>query len=119
MKGAALDYSLDRLLDLDGEVLVISEDGQYWVKFDVHRVPATASKPHGLDYSLTLHGPDNQRLLGFDNSHPVPPTKWGEPQDHRHVQKMVKPYEYKDAAALLEAFWAEVDALLDKLGVKR
>jgi len=98
---------------------VVSEDGQYWVKFRVHRVTVTAVKPHGLDYSLTLHGPGNERLVGFDNSHPVAPTKWGEPQDHRHVQKVVKPYEYEDAAALLEAFWTEVDAFLDKAGVKR
>ncbi len=113
------DHSLDQLLDLDGEVLVISQDGHYWVKFEVHRVPATTSKPHGLDYSLTLHGPENERLLGFDNSHPVPPTKRGEPQDHHHLHKTVRPYEYKDAAALLEAFWADVDAFLDKLEVKR
>jgi hypothetical protein len=74
------DHSLDQLLGLDGEVLVISEDGSYWVKFEVRRVPVTAAKPHGLDYSLSLHDSDNRRVLGFDNSHPVPPTKWGEPQ---------------------------------------
>src|SRR5580700_11015388 len=28
-------------------------------------------RPHGLDYSLTLHGPDGERLVGFDNAHPV------------------------------------------------
>jgi hypothetical protein len=39
------DDSLDRLLDLDGEVLVISQDGQYWVKFEVRRVPVTTAKP--------------------------------------------------------------------------
>jgi hypothetical protein len=35
------------------------------------RVPASAEKPHGLDYSLTLHGPDGEWLVGFDNAHPV------------------------------------------------
>ncbi len=48
------DSSLDTLLDLNGQVLVIDEAG-YWVKFAVHKVPASTSKPHGLDYSLTLH----------------------------------------------------------------
>lgn len=45
------DHGLDHLLDLDGEVMVISEDAQYWVKFEIHRVPMTAAKPHGVDYS--------------------------------------------------------------------
>ncbi|HZY95735.1 MAG TPA: DUF6516 family protein [Candidatus Cybelea sp.] len=113
------DHSLDQLLELDGEVLFISEDGQYWVKFEVRRVPVSSAKPHGLNYSLTLHGPENERLLGFDNSHPVPPTKLGEPQDHRHLHKTVKPYDYKDAGALLKAFWADVDAFLERSGVRR
>ena len=42
------DLSLDTLLDLDGQVLVIDEAG-YWVKFIVHQVPETDDKPHGLD----------------------------------------------------------------------
>ena len=116
---AAPHHSLDRLLDLDGEVLVISEDGQYWVKFEVWQVLPTAGKPHGVAYSLTLHGPGNERLIGFDNAHPVPPTKWGEAQDHHHTGQKVKPYEYTDAAALLQAFWMEVDAVLDEKGVNR
>ena len=117
--GGRPDHSLDRLLDLAGEVLVVSDDGHYWVKFEVRRVPVTPAKPHGLDYSLTLHGPGNDRLVGFDNAHPVRPAKRGEPQDHRHAYKVAKPYGYKDAAGLLEAFWAEVDACLEKLRVKR
>jgi hypothetical protein len=68
------DPGLDQLLDLNGEVLVISTDGKYWVKFEVHEVEVSVSKPHGLKYSLTLHGPGNKRLVGFDNAHPVPPT---------------------------------------------
>ena len=64
------DPSLDTLLDLHGQVLVIDEAG-FWVKFVVTRVPASLEKPHGLDYSLTLHGPDGERLVGFDNAHQV------------------------------------------------
>jgi hypothetical protein len=41
-------------------------------------------KPHGLDYSLTLHGPDGERLVGFDNTQPVARQKRGGPRDHRH-----------------------------------
>ena len=64
------DLSLDTLLDLDGQVLVIDPDGGHWVRFVVTRIPETEAKPHGLDYSLTLHGPDGERLVGFDNAHP-------------------------------------------------
>ena len=42
-----------------------------WVRFVVTRVAVSPEKPHGLDYSLTLHGPDGERLVGFDNAHPV------------------------------------------------
>ena len=45
--------------------------GGHWVRFVVTRVPVSLEKPHGLDYSLTLHGPDGDRLVGFDNAHPV------------------------------------------------
>jgi predicted transcriptional regulator len=65
------DATLDVLLDLDGQVFVVDPEGGHWVRFVVTRVPASPEKPHGLDYSLTLHGPDGERLVGFDNAHPV------------------------------------------------
>ena len=77
------DPSLDTLLDLDGQVLVIDEGG-FWVKFVVHQVPATADKPHGLDYALTMHGPDGSRLVGFDNAHSVAGQSKGAAKDHKH-----------------------------------
>lgn len=58
------DPSLDTLLDLDGQVLVIDETG-HWVRFVVHQVPVSPDKPHGLDYTLTLHDPDGTRLVGI------------------------------------------------------
>ena len=65
------DPSLDTLLEMDGQVLVIDPETKHWVRFVVRSVPASEAKPHGLDYSLTLHGPDGERLVGFDNAHPV------------------------------------------------
>ena len=50
------DPNLDTLLDLDGHVLVVDPEGGHWVKFVVARVPASPEKPHGRDYSRTLHG---------------------------------------------------------------
>jgi hypothetical protein len=110
------DPSLDALLDLDGQILVVDPAGEYWVRFVVTRVPVSSEKPHGLDYSLTLHGPDGQRLVGFDNAHPVGRNR-GEPQDHRHRPRTIRPYDYQDAATLLVDFWAEVDAVLKDRGI--
>lgn len=111
------DPSLDALLDLDGHVLVVDADGRHWVRFVVTRVPVSPEKPHGLDYSLTLHGPDGERLVGFDNAHPAGRQRRGGPQDHRHRLTTVRPYDYRDAGSLLSDFWAAVDAVLRERGV--
>jgi hypothetical protein len=70
---------LDLLLDFDGQVLVVDPEGGHWVRFVVTQVPASPEKPHSIDYSLTLHGPDGERLVGFDNAHAVKGQKRGEP----------------------------------------
>jgi len=111
------DPSLYALLDLHGQVLVVDPEGGHWVKFIVTRISVSPEKPHGLDYSLTLHGPSGERLAGFDNAHPVGRQKKGEPQDHRHRLRTVKPYAYQDAATLLADFWQVVDAVLKERGV--
>src|SRR6202451_2907104 len=111
------DAALDALLDLDGLTFIVDPKGGYWVRFVVTQVPPTPEKPHGLDYSLTLHGKNGERLVGFDNAHPVAKQKRGDPQDHRHRIRTVKPYEYRDAGALLADFWTEVDAVLKERGV--
>lgn len=115
----ARDPSLDALLDLDGQVLVVDPDGGHWVKFVVTRVPASPEKPYGIDYALTLHGPSGERLVGFDNAHPVGGRRRGEPQDHRHRLQTVKSYAYRDAGTLLADFWTLVDAVLKERGVVR
>ncbi|MBX3139157.1 MAG: hypothetical protein KF875_00205 [Trueperaceae bacterium] len=111
------DSSLDTLLDLDGQVLVVDPVGGHWVKFVVTRVPVSTAKPHGLDYSLTLHGPAGERLVGFDNAHPVGRGALGAPSDHRHRLKAVRAYTYQDAATLLTDLWQAVDAMLRERGV--
>ena len=115
------DPSLDTLLELDGQVLVVDPESRHWVRFAVRRVPAGEAKPHGLDYSLTLHGPDGARLLGFDNAHAVRrgsgPGGKTSTFDHKHRLKTVRPYEYKDAATLLADFWSAVDAVLREKGI--
>jgi hypothetical protein len=113
------DPALDTLLDLDGLTFVVDPEGGYWVKFVVTRVPLSEEKPHGLDYSLTFHGPSGERLVGFDNAHPAGRQSRGQPQDHRHRIRTVKPYDYSDAAKLLEDFWTEVEAVMKERGVPR
>jgi len=117
------DTSLDTLLDLDGQVLVLDEKGGYWVKFEVTIAAVSKERPHGLAYSITLHGNDNERLVGFDNAHAVrqsagPGGKAKAAYDHKHRVRAIRPYEYRDAATLLADFWAEVDAVLEEKGVE-
>jgi hypothetical protein len=59
------DPTLDVLLDLDGLVLVVDPEGGHWVRFVVTRVPVSPETPHGIDYSLTLHGPEGEKGSGF------------------------------------------------------
>jgi len=68
---ASLDHDrrADGLLDLDGQVFVVEAKGEYWVRFVVRRVDPSPERPHGLTYSLTLHGPRGTRPIGFDNAH--------------------------------------------------
>ena len=114
------DNSLDTLLDLDGEVLFIDE--KHWVKFVIKRVEPSPERPHGLSYSLTLHDEGGERLVGFDNAHPVrhsagPAGRARQTYDHKHRLRTIRPYDYDDGAALLADFWAEVDAVLKEKGM--
>ncbi len=113
------DPSLDTLLLLDGESFVVEANGKCWVKFVVKHVPVSQERPHGLDYSLTLHDGDGQRLLGFDNAHAVregsgPGARTRIEYDHKHSGARVRFYIYGDAATLLADFWTEVEAILQK-----
>jgi hypothetical protein len=48
---------------------------------------------------------------------PVAKQKRGDPQDHRHRLRTIRPYEYQDAPTLLADFWNTVDAVLCEKGV--
>ena len=85
-----IEYGIETLLELDGTTMVVDPAGHYWVKFVVCRVPCAPERPHGLNYSLTLHAADGERLVGFDNAH---------------------------AVTLLADFWNEVDRVLKQRGI--
>src|SRR5262245_16036886 len=100
------DTGLDALLALDGEMFFIDPDGKHYVRFVVKAVPPSAERPHGLSYSLTLHGEAGERLVGFDNAHAVreraaPGARRRRVRNHRHRLRTIRPYDYKDAATLL------------------
>jgi hypothetical protein len=112
----------DALLDLDGQVFVVDPKGEYWVRFVVRRVEPSPERPHGLNYSLTLHGTDGRRLVGFDNAHPAresrrPGRASKGAYDHKHRMDTVRQYLFRGAVTLLEDFWTEVDRLLNEKGV--
>jgi hypothetical protein len=65
------DHGLDALLALDGVTFFVDPEGRYRVRFVVRRVEMSEERPHGLSYSLTLHDDTGERLVGFDNAHPV------------------------------------------------
>lgn len=121
---ASYDDSLDSLLALDGVTFFVDEAGYHMVKFVVKRAPISAERPHGLSYSLTLHGGNGERLVGFDKAHPVraqrgPAGRRKEAQDHRHRLKTIRPYDYQNAATLITDFWEQVDSVLREKGVLR
>ncbi len=89
---------------------------------DLDDVEPSLEQPHGLNYSLTLHGPNAERILRFDNAHQVrktagPGGKKEHPADHKHRLGTARPYRFKNAAALIEDFWFEVDRYLKEKGV--
>lgn len=111
------DTGLDTLLDLDGTI--IDQGGGYWVKIDVRLLAQpTTERPHGIAYSLTLHNPSGQRILGFDNAHAPKNAKRRKysgrcveyDHEHRYLSDIAKPYEFVDAYQLMTDFFAEVDS---------
>ena len=52
-------------------------------------------RPHGLNYSLTLHDDEGERLLGFDNAHAIregsgPGARTRNEYDHKHSGEQVR-----------------------------
>ncbi len=111
---------LDYLLDLDGEVIVLDKEANYWVKFSAKVVEISADRPHGIRYSLTLHDKQNRRIAGIDNAHEIttgtgPGRKRTSTRDHLHRFDAVAPYAFRDSGSLLSDFWHLVDSVIREL----
>lgn len=116
------DHTLEFLLAFDGRIHHLEEG--YWIKFEIKKVEATQTRPHGLSYSFTLHAPDGARLVGFDNAHNVPALgsrfrKRSPANDHWHRtgNDPGRPYAFKDADLLLQDFFHEVRRVLNERGI--
>jgi hypothetical protein len=112
--------TIQTLLDLDGQILD-QEDG-YWIKIEAWRVDINPNIPHGIRYSLTLHMPNGERILGYDNAHgiKVKGKKYSGQRlafdhKHRHATDTGIYYEFKDAHQLLSDFFTEVDLVLKEV----
>ena len=115
------DTGLDTLLDLDGSI--IDQGDGYWVKIEVKLLGKPSDeRPHGISYSLTLHDPCNQRILGFDNAHAIKSSRKKKyagrrveyDHKHRNLKDKGTPYEFVDAYQLLKDFFNETDKTLRK-----
>ena len=116
MKGG-VDHGLEFLLAFDGRVHNLA--GGYWLKFAIRRVGSSPGRSHGLTYSLTLHGPDGSRLIGFDNAHRVARgVRTGE-MDHMHRTEHDpgRPYAFVDGETLIGDFFREVERVLTERGI--
>jgi hypothetical protein len=107
---------ISTLLDLHQQV-IDQEDG-YWVKIDAWQVTPTTAIPHGIRYSLMLHNPAGERILGYDNAHAFKSnqsqvgSKLSYDHKHPHSQDRARRYVFKDAYQLLSDFFVDVDKAL-------
>ena len=116
------EHTLEFLLAFNGRVHRYA--GGYWLKFEIVKVTPSQTRPHGLDYSFTLHGPDNRRLIGFDNAHTVPAKgsrfkKRSMAADHWHRTETDagRPYVFVNAEQLIDDFFDEVERVLSERSV--
>lgn len=122
MKERADQHGLAFLLAFDGRVHHLERG--YWIRFEMTRVEPSAKRPHGLNYSFTLHDPDGTRLIGFDNAHRPPDRtlsvnrrKTASDHWHRTEDDAGRPYRFRDAESLLDDFFDEVERVLLERGV--
>ena len=113
----------DYILDLNRQK--IGYDNGYWVTIRVTRVTPDEGRPHGPQYAFTLHDENDDRILGYDNSHAVeeatgPAKKSKRPNAFDHVDRRGKrsvAYEFTTPFQLVADFFAEVEKILREEGV--
>ena len=114
------DPTIEWFFELDGTIHFADERCKYRIKITAKRTDVTAERPHGLRYSLTLHDADNERILGFDNAHPVrarkgPGGKKHRFHDHRHRYDKTHVYHFVDTATLITDFYKAVVSVFKQM----
>jgi hypothetical protein len=116
------DHGLEFILAFDGRIHRLASG--HWLKFEIKRVAADASRPHGIAYAFTFHDPEGRRLIGYDNAHgvkakgsrfrrrPIEHDHW-----HRAAGDAGRPYRFRDAATLLADFFDGVERYLEDHGL--
>ncbi len=112
----------DYVLDLHRQK--IGYDNGYWVTIRAIKVEPDEGRPHGLQYSLTLHDGNDDRILGYDNSHGAdvasgPGKRSKRPRPYDHIDRRGKrsvPCEFTTPFKLVEDFFADVEQILRKEG---
>jgi hypothetical protein len=104
----------------------IGYDNGYWVTCRVTAVEVTDERPHGYQYSFSLHDNNDDRVLGYNNAHAIdvatgPARKSRRPVALDHINRRGRkpvPYEFTTPYKLVADFFAEVDKILKKEGVR-
>jgi hypothetical protein len=112
------DRDLGTLVDLAG---VWSMPNGWQVVIRADWVDATPGRPHGLSYALILQDDQQQRILGFDNSHAYDSSPEGEPFDHEHRPDAIgRTFRYRFASVgqLITDFFGRCEAHCAAQGVK-
>jgi hypothetical protein len=104
----------------------IGYDNGYWVTCRVTAVQPTEQRPHGFQYSFSLHDGNDDRILGFNNAHTVdvatgPARRSRRPIALDHINRKGRtrsePYKFVSPYKLVEDFFSEVEKILKKEGV--
>jgi len=122
MKSQKPEYSLEFLLAFDGRVHWLERG--YRIEFRIRRIAPEPRRPHGLSYAFTLHAPNGTRLVGFNNAHAISGRRARRGRSraaadhwHRTQSDPGRPYEFADAATLVNDFLDEVERILGELGI--
>jgi hypothetical protein len=113
----------DYFLSLDRQW--IGYEKGYWATFRVRPVEVSEERPHGFQYSLSLHDANDDRVLGYNNAHAIdvgsgPARKSRRPRAYDHINRRGRkpvPYTFTTPYKLLEDFFADVDRILKEEGV--
>jgi hypothetical protein len=113
------DPTIENLLDLHREIFILERG--YWATFRAIRVPPSSERPHGIQYALSLHDETDERVVGYDNAHPIT-TGTGPARrstrtataDRRHIRGKCTPYTYTSAAQLMADFWQDVSKVMEE-----